>query len=1371
MSTPDSPESPTSETHPQAGTKKTRRRALWRHLVTFVAALLLALITGLTGSVLLFIHHPGFQKNILTWIQSLPEIGVLHLAGIDGDFLEEVRLQRLEIHDSAGPWLVVEEARGRPIWRDLARGVIHFEEVRAARVQALRPPQIDRTTSRPVSSTVDLVAGWSLPIPLQIDLPRAQVQALHLGDALLAALPKELRPLLSFLPVEGNVAIDLFALMVEIRTLQAKTPDLTLSGTLKIDLNAEQLQGAFQAELPQAGLTLSRWLQLPMNGAGAVTVGLQGPLTHPATVVNFRSAMMEIQEHRLHDLDTTVTIEPSALNSGLSAPPWPHGVRISMQGSCSALHLSGIRSDKPDPLAPWPTLQPHWALSGTLDEHSRLVVEHLKIDNPPTGEIAGTGIIDPQARAATLDLQARLPELAPFTPLLPWPLQGQADATITVAIEPDARRIDVQGQLKGARLKGVPAEYAPLLGEAPEMEIKGTIRPGERIEAEAFKLHGARIDLTGAGTLAWHDWHLDAQMRVDLPDLGLIAGQSGLQLSGAGTLRGRLQGPWSRLQARFEGESPSLRVAELKFDHLAFKGDLTDPWHAPSGALELSSRQSGGHLQLSGRYRLPGAGKIELTALNFSAPKSRLSGNLQIDGRALKLSGKLKGEIEELSALKPWHGQRLAGRVVLDLDLIDERPGVPSGRLQARVTGLNGIFGRMESLKLAGRFGVTRGKGDNVELDLEIDRWQHDPLRVAGLKAHATGSPTRLAFTGEGKGRLQWPFEFKSRGNLEKEQRDAGWRWEIKELTGRIEKEALRLVKPVTIRPLPRGLEVTPAEIGIGDGLLKGAWRQDGRRVEGGLELAGDLALLHRLHLAPLRGSTRMHIRVTGSEELPTVTAWANVTQGRSLTTSLKDLSSFDMNLSAAVNEGKDLRISWSARNVSTEDAKGELLIPMRIFARHPWWELTPGGQLAGGVRAGISLNELVKKIDPERWERVEGVLDVDLVAGGTVTHPVIRGSAEVKRGHLELAESGTIIHNLELRLSADGDVLSIDKLRATDGDKGLWQAHGRLWLDPERHFPLELDLEMIDTVVMRREELNATANGPLRLRGDLSSWRLGGELTIKRAEFHPGSMTDEAIQVVELEEPQPGNEAHGRHEQASTPSGNGRLDITLLIPAHAFVRGLGLDSEWMGDLHVGGSLAEPRIAGQMQIKRGSLDLLERRMQLTGGILTFDNSWPPLPWIEMEATVKRGELITHVALEGAVRRPRVKLSSEPVLSEEEIISHLLFDRASDSISPAQAVRLALAVKSLQGGGPGLLGRVQRGLGIDRLDVGGNSIESGTVSAGKYLTDDIYLEVEKGLKADSGRVNVEIEMTPQIYLKTGVDAKSNGDVGVQWKKDY
>ncbi|MBF0340036.1 MAG: translocation/assembly module TamB domain-containing protein [Magnetococcales bacterium] len=1336
-----------------------------------VAALLLLVVgTIAAGGVLVWQWEPVRQRALAA-LEAALDLEVIRFQGIGMEGWGALRLERLEIKDRQGSWLSVEQATGRPVWGELARGVIRMEDVRARRVGASRPP-IAIPASAPVSSPSGAVAvasvpfpaeigfgGWSWPIPLRIQLPDARVDHLELGEALLLALPPVWRHVVASLPAQATVAIDLAQLTVAVNELQAASSDITLTGNLLLDLDKETIQADFHATLPEVSPLFVQWPDLPLQGAAQVDVNLTGAMIAPITRIDLASAILRRHAGQAQDVRLALTIDPPPLTP--TPLPWPAGMRLKGQGSIGALH--------PDPPwgAEWPTLHPDWTFDARFTSATTLQLEQLTVNNAPAWTATAQGELQWAALSGKLRLKAQSGDLTPFARLLPWPLRGGASATLEVTRTADQKPFDLTLTLDGERLQGLPEGWQPLIGPKPHLQAHGLIRPDkETLEAQQWRLTGQGIRLEGSGELHWPDRKLATRFEGHVADLEGFSRLAGRKLAGSGSVKGQMKGVWSQPAITLAGEMKDLRVENLPFRQVRFSADLADLSRQPNGVFDLDITQPQGVLALHTRYRLVEWERLQLDDLKITAPRTRLTGKLAGDLRQGRVTGQLKGSIEDLAALQGWHGQKIGGRVELDLDLNQTREGAPQGHVHARIKDLTGAWGRMEGLRLDGRVGLERNK-PVVEADLEVNRWQREGLKVEGIKARAQGNPERIQFSGEGRGLLRWPYALSLKGSVQR--KGEVTQVEVGELNGRLDKEALRLTKPLLLTLGEMGVEIKPWEATLGGARLNGAWKQQAQRVDGRMELQGDLALLNRLGLWPMRGSVSGEIQVSGHADRPDVTAKATLAKGRSLSPGMQHLPPLNLNLLAQVHGGRESRIEAVAQGFTHEDARGELLLPVRIQAHSPWLEWMQAEPLQGKLHAGVNLADLGKWLGLEDRQRMQGILQMDLTASGTPKEPRINGSALLKQGRFELAEVGTTLHNIDLRLRADGDALILDTLQATDGQKGTFAAQGRIGLDPGRHFPVEIRLDLTQAMLVRRDDAQVTASGPLRIQGNLAEPFVKGTLIIHRALLQPPTGTTAEIAVVELDELQPAM-ADGGLSSRSVAGGAG-LEISLEIPGHAFLRGRGLDAEWSGDLRVSGTSVEPQIAGQLRVRRGTLDVLERRFQLTSGAVNFDGAWPPAPWIDMEATVRRGEITTHVGVEGTLQHPKVKLTSEPILSEEEILSHLLFNRASDSITPAQAVKLAMAVKSMQGGGPGIMGKLQKELGIDRLDVGGESVETGTVSAGKYLTDEIYLEVEKGMKADSGRINVEVEMTPSLYLKTGVDAKSNGDIGVQWKKDY
>ena len=108
------------------------------------------------------------------------------------------------------------------------------------------------------------------------------------------------------------------------------------------------------------------------------------------------------------------------------------------------------------------------------------------------------------------------------------------------------------------------------------------------------------------------------------------------------------------------------------------------------------------------------------------------------------------------------------------------------------------------------------------------------------------------------------------------------------------------------------------------------------------------------------------------------------------------------------------------------------------------------------------------------------------------------------------------------------------------------------------------------------------------------------------------------------------------------------------------------------------------------------------------------------------------------------------------------------------MTPVQGLRLAAAAQQLQGGGvvSDVLTTLRRASGLDTLDVqSGATTQESSARAGKYISDKVYVEVQRGVTDGSGKASVRVDLTPQLSVGTSVTEQSQTGVGLQWKYDY
>ncbi|MCB1782557.1 MAG: translocation/assembly module TamB domain-containing protein [Alphaproteobacteria bacterium] len=247
--------------------------------------------------------------------------------------------------------------------------------------------------------------------------------------------------------------------------------------------------------------------------------------------------------------------------------------------------------------------------------------------------------------------------------------------------------------------------------------------------------------------------------------------------------------------------------------------------------------------------------------------------------------------------------------------------------------------------------------------------------------------------------------------------------------------------------------------------------------------------------------------------------------------------------------------------------------------------------------------------------------------------------------------------------------------------------------------------------------------------------------------------------------------------QKSAAQSGtNIALDVAFKAPQRVFVRGWGLDAELGGAIDITGTAATPLFDGALKLIRGRYSEFGKRFTISKADMLFTGTIPPSPSLDMVAETKAGDVTAQVNIGGNAQTPKITFSSVPSLPEDEVLSRILFGQDMSKISPFQAVQLAQTLARFSGAGGGAasfdpLGMLRDGTGLDDLRVETGEDGAASVGAGKYLSDNVYLELEGGTEESSGAASVQIELTPNITVESKIGQDAQGGAGVFWKKDY
>nr|WP_303626452.1 translocation/assembly module TamB domain-containing protein [Roseovarius sp. M141] len=414
---------------------------------------------------------------------------------------------------------------------------------------------------------------------------------------------------------------------------------------------------------------------------------------------------------------------------------------------------------------------------------------------------------------------------------------------------------------------------------------------------------------------------------------------------------------------------------------------------------------------------------------------------------------------------------------------------------------------------------------------------------------------------------------------------------------------------------------------------------------------------------------------------------------------------------------------------------------------------------------------------------RLSGIANFDLAVNGPPAISSVTGTVTTNGAGLALPKIKLALQGINASVRLTGGAAQIDASAGVNTG-GRLAANGRIGLSAP--FQADLAVELQEVGVTDPGLYATTANGRITFNGPATGGaNIAGAINLGEVnvQIPSGSLTAgvDLPGLQHINEPAAVRRTRAFADMLSsggeggpgTGNGNGGpvygLDVRVNAPARIFIRGRGLDAELGGALRLRGSTAQVIPEGQFDLLRGRLDILGKRLDLTEGYLRMQGSF--VPFLHLVAQTTSGDVQILIGIDGPANEPEITFTSQPELPEDQVVSQLIFGRDLSQISAFQAIQLASAVASLAGkGGGGVVGKLRKGVGLDNLDV--TTGEDGTteVKAGKYLSENIYSEVEVDSDGQT-QINLNLQINKRLKAKGSFGADGNSGLGVFFEKDY
>ena len=493
---------------------------------------------------------------------------------------------------------------------------------------------------------------------------------------------------------------------------------------------------------------------------------------------------------------------------------------------------------------------------------------------------------------------------------------------------------------------------------------------------------------------------------------------------------------------------------------------------------------------------------------------------------------------------------------------------------------------------------------------------------------------------------------------------------------------------------------------------------------------------------------------------------------------------SFQRSGLAAVSEPVDVvfagRLAPSGGEARALVKRGPTVVGRLLATMQPlggggsWTQRLMNAPLSGGIRYN-GPSAVLFSLAALPNQSLTGPIAVAADFSGRVSQPRLTGVIRADNLTYDNETFGTRLSQMRIAGRFTNDRLELTQLNARAGD-GTVQAQGYIGLAADQSYPIDFRATLNNAQLAKSGSLEAKTSGTIHLTNGASGGLIEGDLTIPDARY--AIVKQGAAEVPELTGVRRKSDmrvARPTDRPAKAPVGLFRLNLHISAPNQIYVSGMGLDSEWRMDLRVTGTSTAPVVTGGLDIVKGTYSFAGKRFDVTRGQVRLRGGALSDPAIDILATTTTNGVTANIAITGTGQRPQIAFSSTPNLPQDEVLSRLLFGTSPANLSATEAIQLAAALNSLRpssGGGLNPLGKLRSATGFDRLRiVGAGETGGGTgLAAGKYLTDNIYVEIVTDARGYTA-TQLEIALTKALKLLTSAGSFGGSDVKLKYSKDY
>jgi translocation and assembly module TamB len=360
--------------------------------------------------------------------------------------------------------------------------------------------------------------------------------------------------------------------------------------------------------------------------------------------------------------------------------------------------------------------------------------------------------------------------------------------------------------------------------------------------------------------------------------------------------------------------------------------------------------------------------------------------------------------------------------------------------------------------------------------------------------------------------------------------------------------------------------------------------------------------------------------------------------------------------------------------------------------------------------------------------EETRGNIDLDFKADGTWDRPNLQGTLQLTNAGANVPALGIRIEDLSSRWKFGNERIQVESLRARSGP-GYVEGAGMIWLKRwgVDRFEGSLRGEKFQTFYLPNVRIQSSPK--LEFQGTPKKITVRGEIRLPEVQIYEVStlgVAGTSPDVVMIDQP-----------PAEKSSLSMDIQVRVTLGDQIQVKAGGIDTRLAGnvDLKILGLKPEDATArGEIRLTQGTYSGYGLGLRIDRGRFIYSGGPVDNPALDILALRRADDLEkmynikVGVAIFGNLKKPNVKLYSQPAMKDEQILSYLLLGKPYDPKEGNLSLLVLGAGGLLTGDSISVLDQLKSQLGIDTVDIqsGGGDLSRSMVTVGKYLTPQLYL---------------------------------------------